>query len=119
MVATLDFSELADIVNDTSIYKSPMSHDEWPKPAMVAVFKVVFSVLQEFRYHRSFTSDDGQNIALEFSAQFGGHHIKGIDLIHFADDGTIVGFEVMIRPLASLQAFGAEMMARLAAPATT
>ena len=41
--------------------------------------------------------------------------LKGIDQIRFDDEGLIVDFEVMIRPLNALQALGAEMGARLAA----
>lgn len=36
-------------------------------------------------------------------------------MIRFDDDGKIVDFEVMVRPMSGLQALGAEMGARLAA----
>ena len=36
-------------------------------------------------------------------------------MIRFDEDGKIVDFEVMVRPMSGLQALGAEMGARLAA----
>jgi hypothetical protein len=52
-------------------------------------------------------------VVLEFSARVGERNLKGIDLIRFDEQGLIVEFEVMIRPLSGLQALGAEMGARL------
>ncbi len=75
---------------------------------MVQVFK-------DFTYHRTLVSDDGLNVVLEFSATVGDKQLKGIDMIRFDEDGKIVDFEVMVRPMSGLQALGAEMGARLAA----
>ena len=60
-----------------------------------------------------FASSDGLNVVLEFSAVVDGKQLKGIDMIRFDEQGRIVEFEVMIRPLNALQALGAEMGARL------
>ena len=35
-----------------------------------------------------------------------GKELKGIDLIRFDEDGKIVDFEVMVRPMSGLQALG-------------
>ena len=43
-----------------------------------------------------------------------GKELKGIDLIQFNEQGQIVDFEVMVRPLSGLQALGEEMGKRLA-----
>jgi hypothetical protein len=60
-------------------------------------------------------NEDGMSVVLEFSAMVGDKAIKGIDMIRFDDDGLIVDFEVMVRPMSGLQALGAEMGARLGA----
>jgi hypothetical protein len=44
----------------------------------------------------------------------GDKQLKGIDLIRFNEQGQIIEFEVMIRPLSGLQALGEEMGRRLA-----
>src|SRR3546814_6016205 len=41
--------------------------------------------------------------------------LKGIDMIRFDENGKIVEFEVMVRPLSGLQALGEEMGRRLGA----
>ena len=53
-------------------------------------------------------------MVLEFSATVNGKELKGIDLIRFDEDGKIVDFEVMVRPMSGLQALGDEMAKRLA-----
>ena len=53
-------------------------------------------------------------MVLEFSAEVGDKKVKGIDLIRFNEQGQIVEFEVMMRPLSGLQALALEMGQRLA-----
>ena len=40
-----------------------------------------------------------KNVVLEFSANVGDKSLKGIDMIRFNEQGKIVDFEVMIRPM--------------------
>jgi hypothetical protein len=54
-------------------------------------------------------------VILEFSARVGDKQLKGIDMIRFDEQGKIVDFEVMVRPLSGLQALGEEMGRRLGA----
>ncbi len=56
----------------------------------------------------------GNDVGLAFSARVGSAELKGIDLIHFDDNGLITKFEVMVRPATGLQALGQEMARRLA-----
>ena len=65
-------------------------------------------------YHRELVSADGLNVVLEFSAKVGERELKGIDMVRFDEDGKIIEFEVMIRPMSGLQALGDEMSRRLA-----
>jgi 2,4-dienoyl-CoA reductase (NADPH2) len=71
-------------------------------------------VFEDFTYHRQMASDDGLSVVLEFSANVSGKELKGIDMIQFDDEGKIVDFEVMVRPMSGLQALGDEMAKRLA-----
>jgi hypothetical protein len=52
-------------------------------------------------------------VVLEFSARIGDKKLKGVDLIHFDDDGRISEFEVMVRPANALAALGAAMGAKI------
>ena len=78
------------------------------------MLRTVNTVFEDFQYHRSFATDDGASVVLEFSANVSGKSLKGIDMIRFNASGKIVEFEVMVRPATGLQALGAAMGAKLA-----
>jgi len=79
------------------------------------ILSTVIEVFEDFTYHRSFVAEDSRSVVLEFSAKVSGRQLKGIDMIRIDDDGRIVEFEVMVRPLSGLQALAEQMAARLAA----
>jgi hypothetical protein len=78
------------------------------------ILNTVSQVFVDFVYHRELVSADGLSVVLEFSAKVGERELKGIDMVRFDEDGKIVEFEVMIRPMSGLQALGDEMSRRLA-----
>ncbi|MFO6203129.1 nuclear transport factor 2 family protein, partial [Pseudomonas aeruginosa] len=83
-------------------------------PVVSMILNTVLTVFEDFAYHRQLASADGRSVVLEFSARVGERELKGIDMIRFDDDGRIVDFEVMVRPMSGLQALGEEMGRRLA-----
>ena len=115
MIAKRDLSALPGIVHPDAVFRSPTAiHSYQPAAALILALSTVIQVFEDFTYHRQLASDDGLNVVLEFSARVGDKQLKGIDLVRFDEDGKIVEFEVMVRPLSGLQALGAEMGARLA-----
>ncbi|AOY96067.1 hypothetical protein BKK79_30970 [Cupriavidus sp. USMAA2-4] len=107
--------ELDPLLSDKIVFRSPVAHTPYPgRAAIKLVLKTVNTVFQDFRYHRSFVSEDGRSIVLEFSANVAGKALKGIDMLRLDEAGLIEEFEVMVRPMSGLQALGAEMGARLA-----
>lgn len=116
MVAGQDLGRLPSILHDDAVFRSPMAFKPYASAAAVnLILSTVVQVFKDFTYHRTLVSEDGLNVVLEFSASVGDKQLKGIDMIRFDEDGKIVDFEVMIRPMSGLQALGAEMGARLAA----
>jgi hypothetical protein len=114
MVASRDLGNLSTIVHPEAVFRSPMAFKAYsPAPALILALSTVIQVFEHFAYHRQFVSEDGLNVILEFIARVGEKKLKGIDLIRFDEQGRIVEFEVMVRPLSGLQALGAEMTARL------
>jgi len=108
--------ELDPLLSDKIVFRSPVAHTPYPgRAAIKLVLKTVNTVFQDFRYHRSFVSEDGHSIVLEFSANVAGKALKGIDMLRLDAHGKIEEFEVMVRPMSGLQALAAEMGARLAA----
>lgn len=107
--------ELDPLLSDEILFRSPVAHTPYPgREAIKLVLKNVNQVFQDFTYHRTLATDDGNSLVLEFSAHVNGKQLKGIDMLRFDEQGRIVEFEVMIRPLSGLQELGKEMAKRMA-----
>jgi 2,4-dienoyl-CoA reductase (NADPH2) len=115
MVAQGNLGELVEILNPKAVFRSPMAHTPYPSAqAVQLILGTVSQVFENFTYHRELASADGLSVVLEFSASVNGKELKGIDMIAFDEEGKIVDFEVMVRPMSALQALGEEMGKRLA-----
>ena len=66
-----------------------------------------------FRYVRETMA--GNSAALEFETEMDGKYVNGVDLITCDDEGQIIEFKVMIRPLQAINVLHARMRAMLAA----
>ena len=114
MIANADLHALPELLAPDVVFRSPMAHTPYPGAAVVAmILTTVFGVFEDFKYHRELATADGLNVVLEFSANVNGKELKGIDMIRFNEEGKIVDFEVMVRPLSGLQALGEQMGQRL------
>lgn len=115
MIEAEDLSGLPELLHPDAVFRSPMAYTAYaPAAALLLILRTVITIFQDFKYHRQFASDDGLNVVLEFSARVDDKQLKGIDMIRFDDQGRIVEFEVMVRPMSGLQALGNAMAARLA-----
>ncbi|MGY1892237.1 polyketide cyclase [Pseudomonas asplenii] len=116
MIRTGNLSALPQLLDTNAVFRSPMAHTPYPgAPVVSMILNTVFDVFEDFKYHRELATADGLNVILEFSAKVGTKELKGIDMIRFDENGKIVEFEVMVRPLSGLQALGEEMGRRLGA----
>jgi len=114
MISNADLQALPELLAPDVVFRSPMAHTPYPGAAVVAmILTTVFGVFEDFKYHRELATADGLNVVLEFSANVNGKELKGIDMIRFNEEGKIVDFEVMVRPLSGLQALGEQMGQRL------
>ena len=113
IVFNKDLKGLEEMISDKIIFYSPVVFKpKTTKDEALFVLTNVIEVFQDFKYHREFY--DGKNWALEFSANVNGKSLKGIDLIEVDDNGQIVNFEVIIRPLSGIIALGEDMNKRFA-----
>ncbi len=64
-----------------------------------------------FRYTRHVL--DGNHAVLEFETTMGGISVNGVDIITCGDDGRIVEFKVMLRPMKAVEAVRDRMAAML------
>jgi hypothetical protein len=112
IIATGDTGRLRSLLAPDCVFRSPVAFQPYRGADRTElVLATAAAVFEDFRYHRQFVS--GNDVGLEFSARIGSVELKGIDLIHFGDDGLITEFEVMVRPASGLQALGQEMARRL------
>jgi hypothetical protein len=65
----------------------------------------------KFHYAKEILS--GHHAVLEFETEVQGKYVNGIDMITCDDDGRIVEFKVMIRPLQAINLMHAQMKAML------
>jgi hypothetical protein len=115
MVARKDLGAVAELLDAEATFRSPMAHHPYPSASVVAtILQTVADIFEDFTYHRQLATPDGLNVVLEFGARVGSRELKGVDLIRFDEQGKIVEFEVMIRPMSGLSALAEQMAQRLA-----
>jgi hypothetical protein len=104
MVAANDLGDVAEVLHPDVAFSSPAFWAPYRGRVAVAhVLQTAVGILAtDFTYHRSFATDDGRHVVLEFSARLDELELKGIDMIAFDADGLMNRFEVMIRPMKSL-----------------
>ncbi len=126
-----DLTALDELFTEDIRLYSPVKFTPFDgKPMVLGLFGVLLRTFEDFRYVGDYTgtaqtSTDGTSAAsavLLFRARVGGKEIHGIDLLHFADDGRIKEFTVMVRPQSAVHALGEAVLAGLVedglAPAT-
>ena len=83
---------------------------EGREPLAFVVPKLL-EVWHDLRYVAELHGDE--LVGLVFDARAGTRDVRGIDVLHFDDDGLIDEIIVMVRPLTGLQALASEMEAAL------
>ena len=113
-----DLAELKAMLHPDVAFESPVVHT--PQRGADITFKYLASAIkvlngESFRYLGEWRGDKGA--VLEFATEIDGITINGVDIIKFADDGRIVSFKVMVRPLKAINKVWEKMAAMLAAQA--
>jgi len=116
LVRTRNTKGLSPLLADNVVFHSPVVHTPQVGKAITlqylsAAFHVFFN--QSFRYVRELTGP--REAALEFQVDIDGISVNGIDLIKWNDEGAIVEFKVMIRPLKAINLIHQKMAAMLQA----
>ncbi len=105
---------LSEMLADDAVFHSPVVHTPQAGKAKVMAYLGAAAVVlgnDSFRYVRELV--DGDDALLEFTAEIDGIHVNGIDLIHFAPDGKINNFKVMVRPMKAMNKLWEMMAAQL------
>lgn len=111
-----DLRKLYDLLHPDAVFHSPVVHTpqqgrDITHRYLAAAFRVLNG--DDFTYIREVIG--ARDAVLEFTTTIDGIHINGVDLIRAGDDGRIIDFKVMIRPLKAINLVHqkmAEMLAR-------
>ncbi len=98
-----DRAALWDLLHPDAVFESPVVHA--PQRGRDITFKYLASAEKVlggpgFVYRGEWRSDTGA--VLEFETTIDGITINGVDIITFANDGRIIHFKVMVRPLKAI-----------------
>lgn len=100
LVETRDAAGLDNILDENVVFHSPVVHTpQAGKPITTLYLTAALHVLnnETFKYLREVVS--GNNAVLEFLTVIDGISINGVDMITWNEDGRIIDFKVMLRPL--------------------
>jgi hypothetical protein len=117
-VATKAFDGIEALIAEDAVFFSPVLHSPQVGKALVAKYlRSAMSVLnnETFRYVGEWTGED--SAVLEFELVLDGIYVDGVDLIRWNEQGLIVQFKVMMRPLKALNTVIPLMAAQLSGAA--
>lgn len=103
LLATRKTSMLNDLLADDVVFYSPVVHSPQKGKALTsmylgAAFHVFFN--DSFHYVREVIGE--QHAVLEFKTTISGIEVNGVDMISWNEEGEIIEFKVMVRPLKAI-----------------
>lgn len=105
-----DEAAMAACLADNVVFTSPVAFTPYEGKAITAaILRGVMRVFEDFHYVREIGEPDGHDHALLFEAKVSGKTVSGCDFLHLDDDGRIVDFTVMVRPLSAAMALSEAM----------
>jgi hypothetical protein len=113
-----DTEGLAALLADEVVFHSPILHTpqlgkEITHQYLSAAFFVFFN--ESFRYVREISGP--RDAVLEFQVLIDGISVNGVDLLKWNDEGKLIEFKVMLRPLKAVNLIHQKMAAMLQARA--
>jgi len=116
LVRSRNTAGLASLLADDVVFHSPVVHTPQVGKAITvqylsAAFQVFFD--ESFRYVREVVGP--RDAVLEFQIDIEGIRVNGVDMLKWNDEGEIVDFKVMIRPLKAINLIHQKMAGALQA----
>jgi SnoaL-like domain len=114
LVHSRDMQTLQDLLADEVVFHSPVVHTPQKGKAITALYLTgALHTLnnEHFRYEREIIGS--HDAVLEFVTEIDGVQINGVDLIRWREDGRIIDFKVMVRPLKAVNALHQAMASML------
>ena len=116
LVASRNARGLDSLLAENVVFHSPVVHTPQVGKAITvqylsAAFHVFFN--ESFRYVREIVGPS--DAVLEFQVEIDGVSVNGVDMLKWDDEGRIVEFKVLIRPLKAINLIHQKMAAMLQA----
>lgn len=116
LVESRNTKGLNSLLADNVVFHSPVVHSPQVGKAitaqyLAAAFQVFFN--ETFKYIREIAGP--RDAVLEFQVEIDGIIVNGVDLLKWNDEGQIVEFKVLIRPLKAINLIHQKMAAMLQA----
>ena len=107
IIETDDPALLDDLLDEGCVFRSPAVHTpQEGKKLTTAYLTAALLVLGPTLSYRHEWYDDDSAV-LEFTAELDGRSVHGIDMLRWGQDGRLVEFTVMVRPLSAANAVAA------------
>ncbi|MDL9946458.1 nuclear transport factor 2 family protein [Gordonia sp. ABSL11-1] len=108
-----DMDAVEALLADGVVFRSPVAFKPYEGKAITAaILRAVVEVFEDFHYVREIGASGDVDHALVFEAKVDGLAVTGCDFLRFDEDGKIVDFMVMVRPLRAAEALARAMGAR-------
>ena len=116
VVESRDPALLDDLLADDVVFRSPAVFT--PQQGKTVTAHYLSSALAVLGPSLRYVGEwhDQTSAVLEFEAELDGVYVQGVDMLRWNDDGRLVSFTVMVRPLRGLQKLMELMAQQLAAP---
>jgi hypothetical protein len=114
LVKTRNTKGLNSLLADNAIFYSPVVHAPQAGKAITRHYlSAALHVFgnESFRYVREVAGP--RDAVLEFEVEIDGVSVNGVDILKWDDEGRIVEFKVMIRPLKAINLIHQKMAAML------
>jgi hypothetical protein len=116
LVRTQNTKGLSSVLADEVVFYSPIVNTPQVGKAITldylsAAFQVFLN--ESFRYVRELTGP--RDAVLEFQVEIDSINVNGVDMIKWDDEGKIVEFKVLVRPLKAVNLIHQKMAAMLQA----
>ncbi len=114
ILETQRLEDLNNLLADDAVFHSPVMHTPQAGKVLVSQYlSAAFHLFSQysFTYVREIVS--GNEAVLEFEAEIDGLYVNGVDVITWNDEGKIIDFKVMLRPLKAILLVQKKMLAQL------
>jgi ketosteroid isomerase-like protein len=114
ILETQRLEDLNNLLADDAVFHSPVMHTPQAGKVLVSQYlSAAFHLFSQysFTYVREIVS--GNEVVLEFEAEIDGLYVNGVDVITWNDEGKIIDFKVMLRPLKAILLVQKKMLAQL------